>query len=367
MYQLKKWLKILVMEICCLFVELAGFLFKKRRPDFSTSNLKVGVLFLDLGFGDLIMLSPIIQILERIFKHSDVYLITQIPQIMKLENIKWISQKEARRQKFDIIISPTLNLHHLPYIFKTEYWLGYFAKPKVQSNFSKNSPTYDPRFEHYILRGVRIIKILDKKRGIELEKQVKAEKVSYPQLILKEPKIFKNLENIPYLIIAPFSKSKERQWPFPYFAKLIKSLLKKGIVKKIVVIGGKSNWEKRYLKEFLKYFEEKSILNLVGKISIEESSFLIKNSFLYLGLDSGPAHLAYLLAEKAIAIFISVDPSTRIPLSGEFKSNILYFYPKNCPNFPCYSGLYRPNFRRCQKCALTIKPEEVLSKIFANI
>ena len=368
MYQLKKWLKNLEMEFCYLFVEILSIFFKKRKENLSGSNLRVGILFLKpLGFGDLIMLSPVIQSLAKIFQNSNVYLITQIPQIIKFENIKWVVEKEIKNQRFDLIISPTLNLHHLLYIFKTKFWLGYFGKSKIQSNFSEESPLYDPRFNHYILRGLNIVKILDKDKGNELQKQIKENKVSYPDLILEEPEVFKNLKDMPYLVIAPFSKWEERQWPFSYFSRVINTLLKESIVKKVVILGGKSDWEEKYLKEFLRYFEEKSILNLVGKLSLPESGFLIKNSFIYLGLDSGPSHFAYFLAKKPIVIFISVNPLNRFPLVKNIWDNIIYFHPENCPNFPCYSGVFRSDFRKCQKCALGIKPEKILEKIRLNI
>lgn len=368
MYLIKKWFKILLMEFCYFLIETSSFFFKKRKENLLFSNLKIGILFLKpLGFGDLIMLSPAIKIIEEIFPNSTIYLITHLPKIIDFKKIKWVSERETKREKIDLLISPTLNLHHIRYIFRAKYWLGFFAKPKTQSNFSKEKLEYNPRLDHYLIRGLLVLKILNKEKSFILETQIRNQEVIYPPFVLKEPEFFKNLKDVPYLAIAPFSRWKERQWPIFYFSKVINTLLKKNIIKKIIILGGKENWEKKSLNEFIKSLEEKFVLNLVGKISLPENAFLIKNSFLYLGLDSGPSHFAYFLAKKPIVIFVSVDPLTRLPLVKELLNNIIYFQPENCPNFPCYSGLYRPRFKTCQICALSIKPENVLDKIYSKI
>ena len=163
-----------------------------------------------------------------------------------------------------------------------------------------------------------------------------------------------------------FYNKKSQQFFLKYFQKRNNKnhKSKKKLVKKIVILGGKTNWEEKKLKELLKGLKSASIINLVGKTNWSETAFIIKNAEIYLGLDSGPSHLAYLLAKKVFVIFISVDPKTRIPFKK--RENIFYFIPKTCPNFPCYDGIFRPNFKKCQKCAQTISPKEILQKIFSS-
>jgi len=367
MYQIRKWLKILILKKSFLFVAFFSLFFRKKKIDFLNSKLKVGILFLKpLGFGDLIMLSPVIKILEKIFKNSEIYLITWIPEIIQFEKIKLISKKNAQKEKFDLLISPTLNLHHIFHIFKAKYWLGYFGGAKIQSNFSSQKYKYDPRLKHFLLRGVGIVNSFDKKEGIKFEKQIKEKKVLYPELKLKEPEIFQKLKTKKYLVVAPFSQYEERWWPLSYFLKVIKGLLEKKIIEKVIIVGGKTDWEKEKLKSFWGNFKEgekKYFLDLVGKTDIKELSFLIKNSSLYLGLDSGPAHLAYALSPKSGVIFVSVDPLTRKPLTQTENRKIICFRPQNYPDFPPYSGFYRPNFKKCQNYSLTISPKKVLHEI----
>jgi len=363
-FWIKKNVKRILMELSFWFLKFYSILEKKKIRNFDKSkNLKIGVLFLKpLGFGDLIMLSPAIEKIPKIFPNSEVFLITWIPEIINFQKINYLSSREAKNQKFDLIISPTLNLRHLSFIFKANYWIGYFAESKIQSNFSKDSKSYHPKSEHYLLRALKLLEILDKNIADKLLEEIKRKELNYPPLVLKEPSFFKEIEK-PYLVVAPFSFWEERQWPFDFFKKVIEGLLKKKVVKKVIIVGGRSSWEEKMLKEFLKDFHLASILNLVGKTTLEELAFIIKNSEIYLGLDSGPSHLAYLLAKKVFVIFVSVDPKTRIPLSKEKEKNIFYFLPRTCPNFPCYNGIFRPDFKKCQKCAQSISYKEVLQKI----
>ena len=355
-------LKIVLMNTLYLFLAVYGF-FKRKPSLIPRRELKIGILFLSsLGFGDLIMLSPVIQAIADIFSDSQIYLVNRFKEIICFKGLKWVGDEEGKRMKFDLVISPTLNLHHIPFIFKSKYWLGYFAKPRMQSNFSKILGSYNPRKGHFLLKGFELLKALNIDKSIELEEKIKVKNVIYPKLCLKESTISRNLKGIPYLAFAPFSAHKERQWPFSYFAEVIKFIINKNLVQKIVLLGGNSNWEEKQKEKLMKYLKDMPILDLVGKISLQENFFIIKNSSIFMGLDSGPSHAAYCLGNKTIVIFVSVDPLDRIPLS-KTTTKIFYFIPKNCPGFPLYSGLWRPNYKKCQKWALTIKAKEVIKKL----
>ena len=362
--KVKKLLKKFLMNFCFLILEVYSFLRKGQLKDFEKLNLKIGILFLKpLGFGDLIMLSPAIEAFFKIFPNSEIFLITSLPKVINFEKIKYLSKDQAKKKKFDLIISPTLNLRHFPFVFKASFWLGYFSKPKIQSNFVKESKSYDGRKEHYLLRAIKLIEVLDKNLAEKFLEGIKKKTLKYPEIILKKPAFFEEIEK-PYLALAPFSFWEERQWPLSYFREVIKEILKKKLVKKIVILGGKSSWEEKKLKELLKGLESASIINLVGKTNWSETAFIIKNAEIYLGVDSGPSHLAYLLAKKVFVIFVSVNPKTIIPFIQQ--EGIFYFFPKACSNFPCYDGIFRPDFKKCQKCAQTISPKEVLQKIFSS-
>lgn len=363
---IKKTVKILIMNLLYFFVEIFGFLKKKNKLDDIGS---IGILFLPkLGMGDLIMLSPAIQKISDIFPSSKINLITWVPEIIDFKNVKIIEFGEFKKNKkdYDLIISPTFSLRHLPYIFSARYWIGYFAWPKIQSNFGATQYSYDLKNEHYLWRGIRLVKSLNKEEGERMERDVEYKSILYPNLQCQEPPYFdKTFKNSNYVAIAPFAQFGERQWPIEKFADVIKELIGQKIVNKIAILGGSSSREKYFLNILigkLKNITDNLIVDLIGKNNLKETCFIIKNSKLYIGLDTGPSQIAYLSAPKSLSIFITVNYSNRVPLNKRSES-IKCIYPLNCLNFPLDSGLVRPSIEKSRKCAQTIKSEDVLDEI----
>jgi ADP-heptose:LPS heptosyltransferase len=253
----------------------------------------------------------------------------------------------------------------LPFVFRAKYWVGYFAKPKIQSNFPIKKYSYHLRLEHYLWRGIRLIKALNEEEGNFLEKEARNKNIVYPELICQEPSYFKNLlKEEKYLALAPISKWPDRQWPIENFREVIRRIFFERLVTKIVILGDKSEHDREFVNSLLEDLEDipkDFFIDAVGKNSLSETIFLIKNSHLFLGLDSAPAHFAYLTAPRVLVIFITVDPLFRIPLTKTF-GLIRCVHPLNCPKFPCYSGLVPSNPRHCQKCTKSITVEKVLKE-----
>jgi ADP-heptose:LPS heptosyltransferase len=361
-------LKIFIMN-SLFFVSEIWKLFNKRELK---NPKKIAILFLkNLGIGDLVMLSPAIQKISEIFPNSEIVLISWIPKIIEFKNISWISDIEFKKRKkeFDLIISPTLCLRHWKYIFSSKYWIGYFSIPKIQSNFSNKRYRYNLTKEHYLLRGIYLIKALNKKKGEEMEKQAEEKRIEYPDLILKEPEYFKKkLLNKRYLAIAPVSKWKDRQISIEKFSEICEYLYNNKKVEKIVFLGDKSDWDFNFITKIisqLKDISEKDILNTVGKNTLPESIFLIKNSEIFIGLDSAPAHFAYLLAKRTLAIFINVNPQWRKPLNISL-GKISCLYPEDS-NYACYTGLGPADKKKCKELSNSItidKMKEEIDKLF---
>lgn len=332
---------------------------------------KIGILFLPkLGIGDLIMLSPVIQKIADLFPQSEVYLVTWVAPLIDFKNVKVLQPKEVKlaKIKFDFIISPTLTLRHIPYVFRAQYWLGYFAKPKLQANFCIKKYSYSLRGEHYLWRGINLIKVLNQEEGDKLERAAIDRAIVYPELLTKKPSYFDSaLDGFTYLALAPFSKWSAKQWPIKWFAEVTEFLLKNGQIRKIVILGDNSEHDRLALARFLEYLPDyikDKTINAVGKNTLAETSFIIKNSFLFIGLDSAPAHIAYLTAPRILAIFIITDPLNIIALTTN-RGRITYLHPSNCPKFPCYSGLAMSDYHQCQICAQSITVDKVSKEIQA--
>jgi hypothetical protein len=78
--------------------------------------------------------------------------------------------------------------------------------------------------------------------------------------------------------------------------------------------------------------------------SIQELISIIDNCDLFIGLDSGPSHIAASLKKTAILFFGSVDPTYR-HLMHEFNGKILQ---KACPHAGCFHNYSSEAERKCQ-------------------
>lgn len=148
--------------------------------------------------------------------------------------------------------------------------------------------------------------------------------------IVKEKDKFK-------IFSAPFGKAKSKRWPIDRFNKLFDQLGSLGY--QIIVCGSKDEEE-----DFFKigWHNAPYIKGLFG-LEFKELVDNIKDSFLYVGNDTGPMHLAALLKIKCIALFSDTNRDTNWSPYGSnhkiLRSNVV------CGN--CQSEICKLNTNKC--------------------
>ena len=172
--------------------------------------------------------------------------------------------------------------------------------------------------------------------------------------------------------IAPFAAHESKMYPLDLMKKVIESLAKDY---KVILFGGGKN-EIDVLNDFetaFKNISTKSILNegsrlslgvvnVAGKLSLDEEMDVISNLDVMLSMDSGNAHIAAMLGVKVVTIW-----GVTHPFAG--------FYPFNQPNdyallpdrnqFPKIpTSVYGNNYPESYKeASRSISPEIVVEKI----
>ncbi len=76
---------------------------------------------------------------------------------------------------------------------------------------------------------------------------------------------------------------------------------------RIVLIGDKNEIN---ICQKIKSNKDGGIMSLAGKTNLEDLTMLLKNAKMYLGLDSGPMHLAAMLGTPTLTIWGPSDPKT---------------------------------------------------------
>lgn len=162
----------------------------------------------------------------------------------------------------------------------------------------------------------------------------------------------------PLLVINPNASTiaLERRWPMENFVRLIELILKEDLGYP-VLIG--SFEEREFVEEICSKIKSKNrILNLAGKLKLDELIELIRGSELLITNDSGPLHLAGLLGTKTVSFF---GPETPVLFGPIGNGHRVLFKGIDCS--PCIT-VYNAKTVRCirgiPECLSQITPEEAL-------
>lgn len=115
----------------------------------------------------------------------------------------------------------------------------------------------------------------------------------------------------PYAVIAFQAVAESRRWGFPKYIELAQRL-KKFHKFHIVLIGGAA--DQRLGDTFV---QEASVgaINLAGKTTLRESAAILASASIFVGNDSGPAHLAAAVGAPLVVISGADDPLETSPIS----------------------------------------------------
>lgn len=156
--------------------------------------------------------------------------------------------------------------------------------------------------------------------------------------------------------IAPFAAYESKIYPLDLMKKVVGSL---SVNYKIILFGGGKK-QIDILNEFESSYE--NVVNVAGKLVLNEEMDIISNLDIMLSMDSGNAHIAAMLGVKVVTIW-----GVTHPFSG--------FYPFNQPEdyglladrnqFPkiptsIYGNKYPENYKEVSR---SISPDTVIEKI----
>lgn len=317
-----------------------------QRPNrFLPTTIYIFVLK-PLGIGDIIMLSAFIQKVAGMFPTIKTFLATEYKPFIKFAETDWVHPKNISKKQLarSLVISPTLSWRHAKFGFFAKYHLGYFLSPRLMCNFDNTKFIYDGHLRHYIDRTIPLIKVLEKF----------AVRPSSPQ---RRPlPLIDKYDRLPishnYICIAPYSNWPERQYPAWAYIELIKYYNEKY---PMILLGGIQKAERDFIGQVINECARENVFNLAGRTSITNVSYILSHASLFIGNDSGLAHLAMFCQTPSVIIFGCVGGDLRVPESAaDSESNIILGAGDDCRFFPCYRGFSQPVCRNKNKyCCLT--------------
>jgi ADP-heptose:LPS heptosyltransferase len=146
----------------------------------------------------------------------------------------------------------------------------------------------------------------------------------------------------------------KRRWPLAHYRELIARILSGFDEFRLVLIGARD--EARYVAELTRSLPaHPNLIDLSGRISVEQLVLLLKRSELFIGNDSGPLHLAVAAGTPTISFFGPETPA----LYGPRGEGHVALY-KGLPCSPCLNVHHSKENGSCRDnvCMKSIEVEE---------
>ncbi len=181
------------------------------------------------------------------------------------------------------------------------------------------------------------------------------EKIEVPEFRDKTifPDRYSSLLQAGFLVgIHPGVGNAIKQWPIPYFARLMDIIFER-INAKMIIFGGKTD-QKAALEILNQVRSKDNVISIAGETSIDEFIAIVQKCSIFIGNDSGPCHITGFLGIPTLAIFSGhVSPYEWHPLGQKTLSIRV-----DLPCAPCYKA--KPE--QCPydlKCLKFLWPEKV--------
>jgi heptosyltransferase I len=128
-----------------------------------------------------------------------------------------------------------------------------------------------------------------------------------------------------YAVFAPFTTRPQKHWFDDRWAKLA-GLMKEHLNMPVVMLGGRGDAEHA---EIIRQKSPNNLFNLAGKTTLSQTTAIIKNSSLLIGVDTGLTHMGAAFDCPTVALFGATCPYVR---TAGGKTEVMY-NPLQCS--PC--------------------------------
>ena len=259
--------------------------------------------------GDVILATPVISELKRLFPDANIDFLVRkgneslLENNPHLQNVYILDKKEGKyksifrlinqfkKEKYDLAI----NLHR----FGSAGIITAFSGAKKKYGFKKNplSFLYTKKFEHEIGNGQHEVE-----RNLSIIKEFGAVDSKRPELFPTEEDfdIVSQIMNPPFYCMAPASVWFTKQLPKEKWIQLIDHYNQIGTV---YILGGKG--DQNFCEEIISLTVAKTSINLAGQLNLLESAALMSKAKRNFVNDSGPLHIASAMNAPVTAFFCS--------------------------------------------------------------
>lgn len=338
------------------------------------------------GIGNFILYTPALKLLRKEFPNAKITLqygnSTGCEFMTKESNIfdeyveikrekslyEYIKYALQNRNKYDLIISEFHNnnwkLAFEMTLLNAPYKIGHVSGEDWKNNFDflYNFPVKMGRFDHEILRYLKLLEPLDIDYSYEVEKLntevfVTHQNISNAHSYLD--KLSKDKKAIG-IQVGTSPTMRWKQWPLAKYKELIIKLQNDF---NLVLIGSPS--ERQMIEDIVSDIDSKNIYIYAGDGSLLDASALISKLDMMITNDSGLMHIANAFDVKLIAIYGPTDFNRTAPLG---KKSVVVRKDYEC--MPCFTMSGQEAVENCKydyKCLEDIGVDTVYINIMEMI
>ncbi len=302
-----------------------------------------------IGLGNIIFSTPFIKELSK--KHSVSYLTYSSNSLLLegyssyLDNIEKVKKNEIPiktlniikrlKDKYDIIIDLEIYSRYSALLTSS---LGFSIGFNIDRNYKHYLYDYPVKYKgylHIVEEYFNILKIFyDGKKFRKLKENIKLIPPEFDKESKKKSQDFikeNNLENYKLVGFHLGSSENAKQRRYPYFEKVIQHLVNNSKFNrnfKIILFSPERGEEYHKSKEISKKYNL-----IVSSNDLKTNIEIMKNLDLFVGVDSGPLHIASSLGIKVLGLY---GPNTPV-IYGPYTKNSFIFY-KDLLCSPCITN-----------------------------
>jgi len=342
------------------------------------------LIILIAGIGDFVLASKSIRAIRNGCPDADIHLLTSTEAAPVAQNSSFIDRvwifpiRELRKNKLYIfnILKIALHLRRVDYdvvlnLYMIGSWFGAFKMGLLflligghekaghdDKGFGifldKKAPVETFQNRHFADAMMDIALLIGGKSdniGLEMSFDKSCEeKWSY---------LFSGqASKIPKLVIGinPGGNRQNRRWKPDHFA-FVASHFKKHYKAKIILLGGPGE---ESIAHYIQTKMTNDLINLAGKLTVNDLTYIISRMDLLITNDSGPMHIAAAVKTPLVAIFGPENPVLMRPYTSSELYRIAYKDDIDCR--PCVK-------KNCAHpiCLDSIRPDEVIEKCYELI
>lgn len=333
-------------KILFKFVDFELFFYRAKEG----AQKKLLIIRIDL-IGDFIIFSPMLSYYRKLYSdHLIILLVNKINEelaerfdnvdkIIPFDRVKFTNNVfyyrnlllKIKRENFNIAIYPTYSREPIgDYLIKISEAKQRIGFDGDLSNLSARQKEKNNKYYTKLTKiNNNITSEIEKNRKFLEVLDIKVDDC-VPSLIPftddEQKAIHVLLENnidseAKFAVICPGAGDIRRMWPLGKYYQLI-NWLKKEKKSEIVVCGSENE---RYLVEQIKENINFPVADIVGRTPLLTLAAILKRAYIYVGNDTGPAHLAASVGIPTVCIIGGGHPGRFFPWGDLSKNKIVYY------------------------------------------